>query len=346
MVTNLNNLPEMNDNLEFDESLFEVVGCSEENIEKLNTAPYSYWKSVWKQLMKNKVAILCLVIMAVLLFFTIFGPMIHRYDGVIFGLGGTRIVRPFTFFTSNLTGEQVFSVFGSDFTGRDLWTQIWTGSQFSLRLAVVVALINVVLGLIIGGLWGYIRALDPIMIEISNVISNVPTLLIYVMVMKILPNAPSPELEGTYIFWNCVLVMTMFGWLGLASTMRNQIIIIRNREFNIASECLGSSAGTIITHNLLPNLVSIIAQIVIDYIPACISSEVSLIFFGVLIFPAGQTSLGLILNNAYKMAHFQEVLTKYQHIMIFPSLIMILLTVSFLYFGMAVADATDPRKHR
>ena len=340
MVTDLNNLKELQDSAEFSEELFEVVGCSDENIEKLTTAPYSYWKSVGKQLLKNKVAIACMIIMALLIFFTIFGPMIYSYDGVFIANYQKVVVNPFSYFT-NVKGESIFAPFGSSFEGFDLWTRIWKGAQFSLRLAVVVALIDVVVGLVIGVLWGYIRALDPIMIEISNVISNVPTLLIYIMVLDLLPNSGNSEGQA---FWNSVLVMSMFGWLGLASTMRNQIIIIRNREFNVASECLGSSPLTIISHNLLPNLVSIISQIVIDYIPACITAEVSLIFFGA--FPITQVSLGQVLNDAFKTNNIARGLSEAPHTLFIPAIVMILLTISFFYFGMAVADATDPKRHR
>ncbi len=332
MVKDLNTLPEMQNVLEFDDDLYELVGCQEENIEKLTTAPYSYWKSVWKQLFKNKVVIFCLIIVGILLFFTIFGPMMPSS------------IKPNLKYPDNPYSGRIYCApssehwFGCAVDGSDLWHAIWRGCQFSLKLAVVVSLINVVIGLIVGGFWGYIKAIDPIMIEISNVISNIPSLLIYVMVLELLPKGPE------WGFWNAVIIMTMFGWLGLASTMRNQIIIIRNREFNIASECLGSKASTIIVHNLLPNLVSIIAQVVIDYIPATISSEVSLIFFGV--FPVTVASLGKVLNDAYKISNFNIALYKAPYTLIIPSIVMILMTVAFFYFGLALADATDPKRHR
>ncbi len=331
MCDDLRKLPEMQDTLEFDESLYELVGYREENTEKLTTAPYSYWKSVWKQLFKNKVAIFCIVLLLILLFFTFFGPLIHS-NNITYTTDGTWIGKA-TFCTPNSDYW-----FGADINGEDIWTNIWKGAQFSLKLAVVVSLIDVVLGLIIGGFWGYIRWLDPIMIEISNVISNIPTLLIYILVLELLPK------DEAWAFWNAVIVMTMFGWMGLASTMRNQIIIIRNREFNIASETLGSKPTTIIIHNLLPNLVSIIAQVVIDYIPATISSEVSLIYFGV--FPVNLDSLGRELETSFKSQSIANGLSRAPNIIIFPALIMILLTISFFYFGLAVADATDPKRHR
>ncbi len=343
MVRDLNTIPELNEVIEIDDSLFEVVGISEENMDKLETAPYSYWKSVLRQLLKNKMAILCVIIVLIIILFTIFGPMIHTYNGIIRVNGALEALDPFTSYYVNKKVGTVFFPFGTAYNGRDLWTMIWEGSRFSLLLAAVSSLINVAVGLVVGGLWGYVRKLDPIMIEISNVISNIPSLLIYILVIKMLPSSGDSIYNA---FWNSVLIMTMFGWMGLASTMRNQIIIIRNREFNVASECLGSSPLTIITHNLLPSLVSIIAQIVVDYIPASISTEVSLIFFGALALPSGHYSLGSVLNEAFNKQNLQRALTYKPHTIIIPSAIMILITLSFFYFGLALADATDPKKHR
>lgn len=345
MVKDLNSLPELNDVIEFDDSLFEVVGTSEENVEKLETAPYSYWKSVFKQLLKNKIAIACAIIVSIILLFTIFGPMIHSNKHIFrefYPVGKLTALKPFSFHELP-NGTKYFLPFGSAYNGRDLWTMIWQGARFSLLLAAVSSLINVVIGIVIGGLWGYIRKLDPIMIEISNIISNIPSLLIYILILKLLPSSGDSIFNA---FWNSVLVMTMFGWMGLASTMRNQIIIIRNREFNVASECLGSNPITIITHNLLPNLVSIIAQIVVDYIPASISTEVSLMFFGALALPTGSYSLGQVLNDAFNKNNLTNALNGNLHTIIIPSVVMILITLSFFYFGLALADATDPKKHR
>ena len=83
-------------------------------------------------------------------------------------------------------------------------------------------------------------------------------------------------------FWTIVFLLTMFGWIGLAGLIRNQIIIIRNRDYNIASVTLVSSPNAMITHNLLPYLISVIVTVVSTAIPAAVSSEVGLAFFAFL----------------------------------------------------------------
>ena len=321
------------------EDLFTVVGASEENIERVDSAPYSYWRETFKQLFKRPLAIISIAVIVVLLFFTIFGPMIKSYKVVYtYSSSGTVISKPDIFdpyIAPNL--DHWFGTGGAkmvDFKGLDLWTCVWVGSRLSLILGVVVALIDTFLGILIGSLWGYFRRLDPIMIEIRNVVNNVPSVLLYFLLMQILPRN----------FWTVVFVLTMFGWLGLASFIRNQIIIIRNREYNVASQTLGTSSKNMITHNLLPYLISVIVTDVSTAIPAAISSEVGLAFFG-LSFSAGNgdITLGQILTKA---TEDDWMAPKHFYLLLVPMIVLVPLTISFFYLGLVLSDCTDPKNHR
>ena len=140
-----------------DESLFEIIGYSEEAIDQLDSAPYSYWKATFKTLFKNKVTIGCLAILVVILFFTIFGPMMKYYD-------------PAYYFGSQSSGSYLrpnsVNWFGTTYEGYDIWSVMWKGSQLSLEIAVTVSLINAFLGLVIGSIWGFFPKLDPILVEV------------------------------------------------------------------------------------------------------------------------------------------------------------------------------------
>lgn len=313
------------------EDLFTVIGSSEENIERLSTAPYSYWRETFKQLFKKPLTFVCLALLFIIIFLTIFGPVIKSYPYLSTETESAIV------FESQLApnANNWFGTGGSRmgfFRGLDLWTCVWVGSRLSLLLGTVVALIDTVLGIVIGSLWGYFRRLDPIMLEIRNFISNVPSLLLYFLLMQFLE--PS---FGVIVFLLC-----MFGWLGLAGFMRNQIIIIRNREYNIASKSLGSSSGTMILHNLLPYLISVIVTVVSTAIPAAISSEVGLAFFGLSFSPAnGDITLGQLLTAATE----DEWIT-YPFLLLAPLIVLVPLTVSFFYIGLVLADATDPKNHR
>lgn len=314
------------------EDLFTVVGSSEENIEKLTSAPYSYWRETFKQLFKKPLAIVCLATIVLLLFLTIFGPMMSYHEWY------SSPATPAVEFDTNLGWNSVnwFGTGGStmqNLAGKDLWTVVWLGTRRSLLLATVVALIDTFFGILIGSLWGYFRKLDPILIELRNFVSNIPDLLLYFMLMQFLPRN----------FWVLVFLLCVFGWMGLAGFIRNQIIIIRNRDYNIASLTLGSSPKAMITHNLLPYLISIIVTVVSTAIPAAISSEVGLAFFNLSFdISKGEITLGQLLTIVTNTGEWLD----HPNLLIVPLLVMVPLTMAFFYLGLVLADATDPKNHR
>ena len=324
------------------EKLFTVVGTSDEKIEKLDATPYSYWSMTFKYLFKNPLVIVCLVILGLLIFFTIFGPLMRNYpllqlNGAAYGntkYNWKEVILP--------NWEHWFGVFyPSDdkyFAGGDLWWLVWKGSQLSLILGVVVALIDTILGIVIGSLWGYFKWLDPILIEFRNFVNNLPTLLLDILLMQIL----KPYMKQ-FSFVIIVFLLTALGWVGLAGFIRNQIIIIRNREYNIASQTLGSSSKAMITHNLLPYLVSVIITVVSTAIPEAISAEVGLAYFDLSFdISYNQITLGQILTAVVKNTYWMQ----YPHLLIAPMMVMAPLTITFFYLGLALADATDPKTHR
>ena len=320
------------------EKLFTVVGTSDDKVEKLDSTPYSYWSLTFKYLFKNPLVIICLVVLGILIFLTIFGPLMKNYP-ILYRSGNGFL--PTEYHWKEVIGpnaEHWFGVFfptnSGNFSGADMWYVVWKGSQLSLLLGTVVALIDTVVGIVIGSLWGYFRWLDPILIEFRNFVNNIPTLLLDILLMQILE--PS--------FWVIVFLLTALGWIGLASFIRNQIIIIRNREYNIASQTLGSSPVTMITHNLLPYLVSVIITVVSTAIPEAISAEVGLAYFN-LSFTVGrnQITLGQVLTTVCKSP---TSWMEHPYLLIAPMMVMAPLTITFFYLGLALADATDPKSHR
>ena len=336
------------------EELFTVVGTSNEKSERLDTAPYSYWRITFRSLFKNPLVIVCIAILAVLLFFAIFGTLIKYYptsvvvNGVVLPNPTPDTVHMSKFgdpSNSYILGPNptnwfgvCYSGMGAYFEGQDMWSCIWQGTKLSLLLGVTVALIDTFLGILIGSMWGYFRWLDPILIEFRNFVNNIPTLLLDILLMQFF----KPYM-AKYSFLIIVFLLTALGWLGLAGFIRNQIIIIRNREYNVASQTLGSSAKAMISHNLLPYLVSVIVTVVSTAIPDAISSEVGLAFFN-LSFRAsdGDITLGQILTQAVADTTWMD----HPYLILAPMVVMAPLTICFFYLGLALADATDPKTHR
>ena len=163
-----------------------------------------------------------------------------------------------------------------------------------------------------------------------NVLNNIPSSIILILVSYIL----KPSVT-TIIFAMCLT-----GWLPTARFVRNQVVIIRDREFNLASRCLGTPTKRVITKNLLPQLVSVIMMRIALAIPAAIGHEVFLTYIG-LGLPVSTPSLGNLVNEG-RMVMMSPSL-RYQ--LIFPAAVLSLITVSFYIMGNSFADAADPKNH-
>ena len=220
--------------------------------------------------------------------------------------------------------------FGTNNIGQDLWSRVWSGTRTSLFIGFVVAIVEALIGITIGVLWGYVRKLDRLLTEVYNVIDNIPNTIILILISYIL----KPGLR-TLIFAMCLT-----GWLGMARFIRNQIVIIRDRDYNLASRCLGTGTPRIIMKNLLPYLVSVITMRMALSIPGAIGNEVFITYIG-LGLPVDIPSLGNLINEGRKL--ITSAALRYQ--LIFPAIVLSIVTISFYIIGNAFADAADPKNH-
>ncbi len=228
-----------------------------------------------------------------------------------------------------MPSEQSFW-FGTNNIGQDLWARVWSGTRTSLFIGFAVASVEALVGILVGVLWGYVRKLDRLLTEVYNVIDNIPNTIILILISYIM----KPSLQ-TLIFAMCLT-----GWLGMARFIRNQIVIIRDRDYNLASRCLGTSTWRIILKNLLPYLVSVITLRMALSIPGAIGSEVFITYIG-LGLPVDTPSLGNLINEGRKLITSASL--RYQ--LIFPAIVLSIVTISFYIIGNAFADAADPKNH-
>ena len=221
-----------------DPSLFRIHQFDEENAERVGYSNYSYWASTLKNFWRNKAArVLVIALLAVILFAFIQPIFPNQHDAFTIHNGEDGIQ-----LRNLLPGGEYW--FGTNAIGQDLWARVWAGTRTSIMIGLIVALSDLVVGLIIGMAWGYVRWLDEPLTEVYNVISNIPQTLILILVSYILRPSMS-----TIIISMCVV-----GWMAMARFIRNQVIIFRDREYNLASRCLGTSTPRIIMKNLLPQM--------------------------------------------------------------------------------------------
>ena len=308
-----------------DEELFSFAGFDASAAERGGYSNYSYWGATIRAFFQNKIAVFFLLIMVATLVFTFIQPYLPNQRDPItiyYNESGRTL--------SNLSpGEEGF-LFGTNNIGQDIWSRIWSGTRTSLFIGFTVACVEAVLGILMGVLWGYVRQLDFFFTELYNIFDNIPQTLLLILISYIL----NPGVD-TIIFALCLT-----GWLGMARFIRNQIIIIRDRDYNLASRCLGTPTRRIIFKNLLPYLVSVITMRMALAIPSAIGNEVFVTYIGIGL-PLDTPSLGNLINTGRELMTIPSL--RYQ--LYFPVAVLAVITISFYIIGNAFADAADPKNH-
>ena len=315
---------------EFDmpeEELFSFYDTSNLNSEKITAPRYSYWHSVFRVFFRKKINIVILALLTVIIVFTYVYPTFTDYDRFANLLDPTA---------KHLTPSAAMEKFGFHFkwilgagaSGQSTFDALWSGSRISISLALVCALINMTIGVLVGAVWGFSKKMDIVMTEVYNIVGNVPyILLISVMVMIFSAK-----------FWYMVLAMTITGWLYVAYFMRTQVVIIRDREYNLASRYLGTPTIRIALKNILPFMTSVIVTYAATEIPSYISSEVFLSYIGM---GLSDVSLGRLIYEAESAM----VTPGWEFEFWSPVVISAIITVVLYVVGQNLGDASDPRTH-
>ena len=310
-----------------EEELFSVVDHSAVESEKIAAPKYSYWQSVFRVFFKKKINIVILALLAVVIAFAYIYPAFVEYDK--FGnlmdsaakhLGPAAAMEKF--------GHNIHWILGAGAAGNSTFDAVWNGARISISLAFVCAAINMTIGVIVGAIWGFSKKVDSFMMPIYNIIGNIPyTLLISVMVMIFAPS-----------FWTMVFALTITQWIFIAYFIRTQVIIIRDREYNLASKCLGTSTVKIAMKNVLPFMTSVIVTQVAVEVPSYISYEVFLAYIGM---GLSEMSLGRLIYEAQSAM----VTPGWEFEFWSPVAVAAIITVVLYVVGQNLGDASDPRTH-
>ncbi|OFI47576.1 peptide ABC transporter permease [Floricoccus penangensis] len=300
--------------------LFEFVPPRSDESEKISAPMYSYWKSVARKFFSNKAAMVMLVILVILLLMSFIQPLFSGYTVIDAG--------KIDDFGARYNYPNAKYWFGTDSNGQSLFDAVWAGARTSISISILATLITTFIGVIVGAIWGVSPKIDKFMLEVYNVISNVPTLLILMVFSYAFGQG----------FWNLLLAMTITTWIGTAYFIRVNVIGLRDREYNIASRTLGTGLWTTISKNILPYLVSIIVTNMAQSLPTFISYEVFLSYLGVGL-SSDTPSLGRLI------ALYTSNITDHAYLFWIPVTILGLVTISLYIVGQALADASDPRTH-
>ena len=304
-----------------DKSKFQVVKRDDFASETIDAPAYSYWRSVMRQFLKKKSTTIMLGILIAIVLMSFIYPMFSNFD-----FNDVSKVNDFSMRYIKPNAEHWF---GTDSNGKSLFDGVWFGARNSILISIIATLINLIIGIIIGAIWGISKAVDRVMMEVYNIISNIPALLIVIVLTYSIGAG----------FWNLIFAMTITGWVGIAYTIRIQIMRYRDLEYNLASRTLGTPTYKIVTKNIMPQLVSVIVTTTSQMLPNFISYEAFLSFFG-LGLPVTVPSLGRLISD------YSQNVTTNAYLFWIPLTTLILVSLSFFVVGQNLADASDPRTHR
>lgn len=279
----------------------------------------TFWQDAWLRLRKNKLAMMGLVVIFIVAALAIFGPYLtsQSYSK-----------------QSLLAGNQPPSTkhwFGTDDLGRDVYARILFGARISLFIGIMAALIDFFIGIVYGGISGYMGGrVDNIMMRIVDILYGVPYLLIVILLMVVM----GPGLL------TIIIALSATGWLGMARIVRGQVLQLKNSEYVLAARTMGARPWYIIRRHLLPNTLGIIIVQLTFTVPSAIFAEAFLSFLGLGVQPP-LASWGVMANDA-----LPTILSGHWWRLFFPAFFISFTMLAFNTLGDGLQDAFDPKQRR
>lgn len=330
------------ENYEFAADDFMLVHKEDDVIIDKTYKTSSYFKDVVSHFIKNKGAVIGLVVILVIILLALVGPMMneHTYKSIIIEHSSLVPRVPYleklgildgTFKGNNQYIQKGFADiyywFGTDTQGRDIWTRVWEGTRISLIIAFSAVCIDIFIGMIYGLVSGYFGGkVDMLMQRFAEILNGIPTLVVVTLLGLVLPSGIT----------SIVFALMITGWIGMSRIARAQVLKLKEQEFILASKTLGASNFRIIFKSILPNIFGQIIIMSMFSIPNAIFTEAFLSFVGLGV-PAPMASLGSLISDGYKS------LTTYPHMIMFPIIVLALLMLSFNLFADGLRDAFDPK---
>ena len=226
----------------------------------------------------------------------------------------------------NQTAEDTYFWFGTTERGEDLFTEIWKGARISLIMAVSVLVINYTIGLLIGSIVGYYGGvLDLLFDRVVEILLSIP----FLSVLMLLMLSFGPKM------WVIVLAFTATGWIGPYGTGRMQFYRFKNREYVLAARTLGASDWRIMFKHIFPNTLGLIITGMALAIPQFVFTESTFAFLNIIQYE-NATSVGMLINAGQAAMH------SHPHLIIYPSIYIATLMISFNLFGNGLRDAFNP----
>ena len=296
---------------------FNPIDKSEQDSEFIAMEPRSFWHDVWDRFRSNRRALIGLIVLLFIVLLAVLGPLFspYPYDGM-----GTEVN----------CGPSAAHWFGTDALGRDLFTRVLYGIRISLFVGFVSTLINCAIGVLYGGVAGYVGGrVDAVMMRFVDVLYAVPSLLYIILLMMMFGANVGSIMVG----------MCISGWVGIARLMRTQVISLKGREYVLAAYTEGAGPARILFKHMFSNAMSPILVQATLAIPQAIFQEAFLSFIGMGI-SAPQASLGTLAQDA------RMYMAIYPHQIICPIAMICIIIFALNFISEGLSEALDPTNSR
>jgi peptide/nickel transport system permease protein len=307
----------------------------------------SPWEQAWRRLKRDRLAIVSGVVIIIMILLAFVGaPIAEKIVGhgpndlISGGVENYQPVGPWSEVSDGKGGTTMLVLGASDLVGRDEFLRLLYGARVSLEVGVLATFFGLTLGVITGMLAGYYGgATDTLVSRLTEIIMAFPLLLFLIAISATLGDRLNGiTLHGALYpgVFSLVMVITLFSWFYPARIIRSQVLSLREKEFVEAARMVGSSNFRIMRSHLLPHLVGTIIVYGTVTIAINILLESTLSFLGVGL-PPPNASWGNLLDQAVQFYTIQPWL------IVWPGLMLLILTLSFNLLGDGLRDALDPR---
>ncbi|GAA4709548.1 oligopeptide ABC transporter permease OppC [Brevibacillus fulvus] len=301
--------------MQLSKELFEPISMDLKQAEEIQRPSLSFWADVWRRLRGNKVAMISLAFIVILVLCAIFIPMFSEHN----------------YYSTDLAGKNkkpsAEHWFGTDDLGRDMFIRIWYGARISLEVGVAAALVDLVIGVIWGGIAGFFGGkVDEIMMRIADILYAIPYLLVVILLMVIMD-------PGVVTI---IIALSITGWIGMARIVRGQMMLLKAQEYVLAARSLGANNVRLIFKHLIPNALGPIIVTLSLSVPTAIFSESFLSFIGLGV-SAPVASWGTMSSDGLSAMRY------YPWRLMFPAVFISLTMLAFNLLGDGIRDAVDPR---
>lgn len=335
---------------------FEKATDDEKRQQEVMSESVSFFKDGMRKLMKNPLAVGSIITLLLIVAMIVVVPHVVPYEySQIITVDGKRDKKasnmaPFEYSEMEQAymeeGGKVFPhIMGTDELGRDYFVRVVYGTRVSLLVGIFAAVLVLIIGVLYGSISGYLGGkVDLFMMRLVDIIYSLPDMLMVVLLSVVLREVLSVEQFPILqkVGTNMISMFMVFGllyWTGMARMVRGQILTIKQNEYVLAAKVSGAKAGRIIRRHILPNTISVIIITAALQVPSAIFTESFLSFIGLGV-QAPMPSLGSLANAA------RAGIMVYPYKLIFPAIMICLITLACNLLGDGLRDAFDPKLRR